>query len=174
MDELEMGLVDEELNEAKEEAFVSVGEEEGLSDSAVEDKESDDELLTLKAEIDALKQELQLRDEREKASARMLSELSEFGDYFPEVDIYSIPEEIWNQVKNGASLSASYALNLRKIEIERKRVNDLNEKNRRMSTGAIAFGEGEKYYSPNEVKKMTPAQVKSHYDEIVESMRHWN
>jgi hypothetical protein len=63
---------------------------------------------------------------------------------------------------------------LRKIELEKKKISDFNENNRRMSTGSLLQGDGEKYYSPSEVKKMTPAQVKSHYDEIVESMRHWN
>ena len=107
-------------------------------------------------------------------NSRMLKELNEFQEYFPEVDIRAISDEVWEQVKNGASLSASFALNLRKIEIERKKVNDFNEKNRRMSTGSLIQGDGEIYYSPSEVKRMTPAQVKAHYDDIVESMRHWN
>ena len=54
------------------------------------------------------------------------------------------------------------------------RIRDVNIKNRKMSAGAVSQGDGEKYYSPSEVKRMTPAQVKKHYDEIVESMRHWN
>ena len=133
-----------------------------------------DELSILKAELDSLCEELRSRDEREQANSRMLKEITEFSEYFPEIDIQEVPIEVWEQVRKGASLSASFALNLRKLEIERKKVDDFNNKNRRMSAGSLLQGEGEKYYSPSEVKKMTPAQVKTHYDDIIESMRHWN
>lgn len=138
------------------------------------DKEELDELSLLKSEIDSLRQELRARDEREQANSRMLNELTEFSEYFPDVDIHNIPNEVWEQVKNGTSISAAFALNLKKMELERKKVSDFNDKNRRMSAGSLLGGEGEKYYSPAEVKRMTPAQVKSHYDDIIESMRHWN
>ena len=138
------------------------------------DKEELDELSLLKSEIDSLRQELRARDEREQANSRMLNELTEFSEYFPDVDIHNIPNEVWEQVKNGTSIAAAFALNLRKMELEKKKVSDFNDKNRRMSAGSLLGGEGEKYYSPAEVKRMTPAQVKSHYDDIIESMRHWN
>ena len=31
-----------------------------------------------------------------------------------------------------------------------------------------------KYFTPSEVKKMTPREVKENYDDIVESMKGWN
>ena len=161
--------MDDIVNEVTDEVM-SVEGDENLTEST----EEQNELEALKEELELLRAELKARDEREQANSRMLSELKEFEKYFPEVDIHQIPSEIWEQVKNGASLSASFALGLRKLEMERKRVSDFNEKNRRMSTGALAFGEGEKYYSPSEVRRMTPAQVKSNYDDIVASMRHWN
>lgn len=133
-----------------------------------------DELALLKSELETLRTELKARDEREAVNSRMIKEFTEFQKYFPDVELHSIPDEIWEQVKNGESLSASFALNLRKIEIERKKISDFNEKNRRMSAGSLMQGEGEKYYSPSEVRRMSSAQVKAHYDDIVESMRHWN
>ena len=154
-----------------ENTFIEEAEED--SGNAFE-TEALDEVSLLKNELETLRLELKSRDEREEMNSRMLKELNEFQEYFPEVDIRGIPDEIWEEVKNGASLSASFALNLRKIEIERKKVNDFNEKNRRMSAGSLIQGDGEKFYSPSEVKRMTPAQVKAHYDDIVASMRHWN
>ena len=154
-----------------ENTFVEEVEEDFGNASETEEL---DEISLLKNELEALRLELKSRDEREEMNSRMLKELNEFQEYFPEVDIRGIPDEIWEEVKNGASLSASFALNLRKIEIERKKVNDFNEKNRRMSAGSLIQGDGEKFYSPSEVKRMTPAQVKAHYDDIVASMRHWN
>ena len=154
-----------------ENTFVEEVEEDFGNASETEEL---DEISLLKNELEALRLELKSRDEREEMNSRMLKELNEFQEYFPEVDIRAISDEVWEQVKNGASLSASFALNLRKIEIERKKVNDFNEKNRRMSAGSLIQGDGEKFYSPSEVKRMTPAQVKAHYDDIVASMRHWN
>lgn len=152
---------------------VDLSDTDGIAEEQVEEGEID-ELSLLKSELEALRMELKSRDEREAQSSRMIKELTEFQEYFPEVELQSIPDEIWEQVKNGASLSASFALNLKKIEIERKKISDFNEKNRRMSAGSLMQGEGEKYYSPSEVKRMSPTQVKAHYDDILESMRHWN
>jgi hypothetical protein len=148
--------------------------EEIIEDVVSEEEESVDEVALLKHELELLKEEIRLRDERETANSRILKEITEFEEYFPEVNLHQIPSEIWEQVRQGASLSASFALSLRKLEIEKQKTSDFNEKNRRMSAGSLIQGEGEKYYSPSEVKKMTPAQVKLHYDDILESMRHWN
>ncbi len=166
MNEIENAVIDE-IFEIAEENFEE-------SDSIEESIDENSEISALRTELEGLRAELREREEREQLHSRMFEELEEFGKYFPEIDIHQIPDEVWEKVKKGVPLSASFALNLRKMELERKKVSDFNEKNRRMSTGSLMQDEGEKYYSPSEVKKMTPAQVKSHYDEIVASMRHWN
>ena len=132
------------------------------------------ELQSLRKEVESLRNQLSERDNLEKANARINSELSQFFDYFPESSLDEIPDEVWDKVKKGASLSAEYSLFMRKAELERARIGKVNERNRQMSAGSVQSGEGERYYSPSEVRKMTPAQVKKHYDDIVESMRHWN
>ena len=139
-----------------------------------EKEEESDELSRLRTELEELRTRLAEKEELEKASLRMRQELAEFGEYFPEVELESIPEEVWDKVKGGASLSAQYSLYRRRVELEKRRISDFNEKNRKMSAGAAGRADGEKYYSPSEVKRMSPAQVKAHYNEIVESMRHWN
>lgn len=135
---------------------------------------SEDELSNLRREIESLRSQLKEREDLDKANEKLRSELVDFYELFPDTNPDQIPSEIWERVSRGASLSAEYSLLLRKKELEKKRIYDFNEKNRRMSAGAIGFNDGEKYYSPAEVKKMTPAQVKAHYDDIIESMRHWN
>ncbi len=133
-----------------------------------------DELTCLKQEIDTLKEELKKRDELDRANARINNEVLEFKEYFPDVDVHTIPSDVWEKVRAGSSLAGSYALMLKKDELEKKKIGDFNEKNRRMSAGSLISGEGEKYYSPAEVKKMTPTQVRAHYDDIMASMKHWN
>lgn len=147
---------------------------DNVEESVASEKEGADEISLLRAEIDALKSELSRREELDRAHSRMNTELAEFSEYFPETDIRSIPDEVWEKVKNGSSLAATYALYSRKIERAKKKIGDFNEKNRRMSAGSLMSGEGEKYYSPSEVRKMTPSQVKSNYDDIIASMKHWN
>ena len=160
------------LLENEEATHIEV-EENVLPDTPDEVAEPD-EMSLLKEEINSLKAELERRQEFDRAQARMNSELLEFEEYFPDTDVRSIPKEIWEQVRNGASLAGTYALFLRKNGLAEKKIGDFNEKNRRMSAGSLMNGEGEKYYSPAEVKKMTPAQVKKHYDDIITSIRHWN
>ena len=166
MNDVESAIIDENTEVVENSSKDIISNEETVDENS--------EIAALKSELEKLREELKSQKEREEYNSRILNEISEFEEYFPEVDIREIPDEVWEKVKNGVPLSASFALDRRKRELDRKRIGDFNEKNRRMSTGSLMPGEGEKYYSPAEVKKMTPAQVKSHYDEIVESMRHWN
>lgn len=140
-----------------------------------------DEISLIKAEKESLEHELaELRaklsahEEENRANERMRNEISEFQAYFPEVALTEIPDGIWENVKRGANLSASFALHLRKGELERKRIDGFNKKNRQLSAGSVISHEDGGYYSRAEVAKMSREQVRAHYDDIVESMRHWN
>ena len=155
---------DDESTNQIEEAF----------DASSENAEQTDEVAALKAEIESLRAQLNEREMLDKATARMNAELLEFEEYFPDVSLDQIPDAIWQKVKEGASLSAQYSLFRRKEELSKRKVSNINEKNRKMSSGSVAGGEGDKYYSPSEVKRMSPEQVRKHYDDIIESMRHWN
>ena len=172
----------DELNEAVLDNGPSI-ELENLTDSELENnmpneeanEEADkDEISMLRAELEELRVKLLEKEQLERAESRIQREIYEFEAYFSDVKLEEIPDEVWQKVKTGASLSAQYSLFRRRAELEKRRISDHNEKNRKMSAGAAGRGEGEKYYSPAEVKRMSPAQVKTHYDEIIESMRHWN
>lgn len=148
--------------------------EEKTDDDNLDYQEGVDELSLLREELQSLKNQLSEREKLDQANARIEMEISEFYDCFPESNLREIPEEVWEKVRRGSSLSAEYSLFKRKVEIEKQKISDINERNRKMSAGAIGILDGEKYYSPAEVKKMTPAEVKRNYDDIIESMRHWN
>ena len=159
----------DEMNILVEEA------ESVVEDELIEELEDDvGELELLRAEVQRLRTELYEREELDRVNSRMKNEMAEFEEYFPETDIASVPDEIWEKVKGGASLASSFALYQRKIEMEAQRTSDFNKRTRKMSAGSLASDEGEKYYSPSEVKKMSPAQVRANYDDIIESMRHWH
>lgn len=133
-----------------------------------------DELEALRAELGALRVEIARRDEFERERERAEAELSRFHEYFPETSTAQIPDEVWDAVKRGESLAGAYSLYVRRGELEKSRIDEFNKKVRKMSAGSITRDGDEKYFSPAEVRKMTPAQVKKNYDDILESMRHWN
>ena len=166
-------IVQEQLtqeNEGTIEANVSLEVEEVPKEAL----KVESELEFLRAECERMKAELCAREEQDRARAKIDAEFALFAEYFPEVRANEIPQEVWESVKGGSSLSGSYALYLRRAELERKKIEDFNEKNRKMSSGTLIAGQDERYFSPSEVKKMTPAQVRTNYDDIIRSMRHWN
>ena len=66
---------------------------------------------------------------------------------------------------------------LRKVVAEQEeqaRRRRINEENAKRSTGAIENVSDSGYYSPEEVKKMSAAEVRKHYGMIIESMKKWN
>lgn len=143
--------------------------------------EFSDELTLMKAEREALKSEIEglkaqlfAYEEEKRANERLENEISEFKGYFPEADLTEIPDHVWENVKKGANLSSTFALYLRKNELERERIDGFNKKNRKLSAGSVISHEDGGYYSRAEVAKMSREQVRAHYDDIVESMRHWN
>ena len=134
----------------------------------------EDELEDLRKEIEDLRGELSRREALDESNKRMLRECEEFKEYFPDAELSSVPDEVWERVKGGLPLSAAYALFARRIEMQKSRVEQINRKNREMSAGSVRNGGDEGYYSPAEVKAMTPDQVRANYTDIIESMRHWN
>ncbi len=142
-------------------AFEVSGEESGPSDNSEE----------LRAEIERLRAELEKRD---KENLRVVAEIGEFSAVFPETSIESVPSEVWNSVNAGVPLAAAYALYEKKRAAYQKFTQSVNQKNYEQSSGAVGKETDSNYYSPSEVKKMSPAEVRAKYNIIVESMKKWN
>ncbi len=58
------------------------------------------------------------------------------------------------------------------LELKR-RIEEINRANRESSAGSVR-GSKSDYFSYNEVKEMTPAQVRKNFSRIVDSMGKWN
>ena len=58
------------------------------------------------------------------------------------------------------------------LELKR-RIEEINRANRENSAGSVR-GVQSDYFSYNEVKEMTPAQVRKNFSRIVDSMGKWN
>lgn len=130
-----------------------------------------DELIRLRAEVKELNEKL-LRKENE--AKKIAEELGGFGEAFPEAEIKSLPDEVWESVKSGNSLAASYALYLHKTERRKARISEQNDRNAYFSAGHLGKSAESEYFSPDEVKRMSQSEVRANYSKIMESMKKWN
>ncbi len=140
-------------------ALGTLSEDTGLSDSP----DTDDQVQQLRREIEALKKTIA---DTEENNRRLGAQLGEFAECFPDTDVRSIPEAVWESVKSGNSLAAAYALHQAKA---------------RHATGtAVREGVGsvrgshKEYFTPDEVRAMSQIEVRANYKKIISSMKTWN
>lgn len=139
----------------------------------LEDKPSnlEEELKELRKKNEELEREI---SQRKAMSERLEREISEFSDIFPETALSEIPDDVWTEVKSGLPLSAAYARHERKRTMGERKIAQANTVARDLSSGPIKNGGGDYYYTPDEVRKMSAAEVKKNYSHIINSMKHWN
>ncbi|MBE6593382.1 MAG: hypothetical protein E7642_05250 [Ruminococcaceae bacterium] len=142
-------------------------------DSCENSDEAEKTVGELREEIAALKQQLVKLEKLKENQDRILNELSDFAYLFPEVAVDEIPEEVWEAVKKGTALSASYALYEKRKAAEAIRAAKINEKNASMSPGAAGTNTAGEYFSPEEVRRMSREEVHANYSKIKESMKKW-
>ena len=142
-----------------------------LDAAAQEDEPDANGIAYLKAELEALRSEL---NESRAFLGRMEQECSEFSELYPDVPISSIPESIWQSVKSGVPLSAAYALEARKVEVNLKKAGIVNRENRQMSSGALSSDSYNDFFSPSQVRAMSPSEVRANYTKIINSMSKWH
>lgn len=169
---------EEKIEEVEEETNVKEvspaseveSEEQGMQ---VEDKQStlEEELKELRRKNEELEREIL---QRKALGERLEREISEFSDIFPETALSEVPDDVWSEVKRGLPLSAAYARHERKRTIGERKITEANTAARDLSSGPIKNGGGDYYYTPDEVRKMSAAEVKKNYSHIINSMKHWN
>lgn len=139
-------------------------------DSAVEAEPHDSKRLDLlQAELNRLKAALA---EKDAFYTRVGLECSEFSELFPNTSLSDLPDCVWESVKGGVPVAAAYALEQRRRAVAEARAEQLLQKNRERSTGAVGQPEQE-YFSPDEVRAMSQAEVRNHYQKIMLSMQKW-
>ena len=161
----------EELSEHEEEiAHEELSERE---EEIAHEELSEDNTDALKEEILFLKQQISELEAAKKEQERMLGEISDLHALFPEADLEEIPESVWESVKKGCSLPAAYALYQRRAQAEAERIAKINSKNASSSPGTAGKNTANEYFSPDEVRKMSSAEVHANYSKIKESMKKW-
>ena len=167
LEETEAEIQEESLNEVESESKEEIRDEP--LEETEEPKASQDETAALRARIDELEQELA---ERVQMSNRMERECTEFETYFPDVSLKGVPDEVWGQVHAGVPLSAAYALYEKKQQKQKADAQRISQRGESLTAGIVDTA-GNEYFSPAQVRAMSPSEVRQNYDRIFESMRHW-
>ena len=128
---------------------------------------------SLLCEIAALKEQIAKLEALKETEARILAEIGDFVVLFPDVPVEELPDEVWEGVRAGAPLAAAYALYEKKKYAEAKRIAAINAKNASRSPGAAGTDTASEYFTPDEVRRMSRAEVHANYSKIKESMKKW-
>lgn len=70
-------------------------------------------------------------------------------------------------------MAAAFALAERKRALLEAEAERMNLQNKRIAPEGLS-GSEEVYFSPAEVKLMTPEEVRKNYEKIIQSMEKWN
>ena len=146
--------------------------------AAEQEAESNEQTASIEAdELEELRNEVKrLTDELEKRSAeteRINAQLAEFSDVFPTADVRSLPEDVWESVRQGNSLAASYALYTQRLLNREQKLRLVNDRNSMASSGRVT-GNAPEYFTPDEVRAMSQSEVHANFTKIKESMKKWN
>ena len=131
-----------------------------------QENEAAEALAALREEAESLRAEL-------AAERRVSAELRDFCSLYPETPAEAIPEAVWERVKDGIPLAAAYALHERRQFCARQAADAAQASGRTRSSGAAGGGMTEMPYTPDEVRAMSPEEVRRNYTAIVASMKSW-
>ena len=138
-------------------------EEEAPAEEAAEEERD------LHAEIEALRRKL---ESAERTAREISAGWREFTELYPDADISSLPDSFNAALERGIPPAAAYALELRRREVTRLKIEEAERKGREFSSGRIETAE-DSLYSPDEVRAMPPAEVRKNMEKIRRSMKSW-
>lgn len=127
---------------------------------------ADADLLT---ELDTLRRRLEVA---ERTAREISAGWREFSELYPEADIASLPDSFNSAIERGIPPAAAYALELRRREVTKMRIEAADKRARELSAGKLEPTE-DSLYSPDEVRAMSPSEVRKNIEKIRRSMKSW-
>lgn len=128
----------------------------------------------LNSKISSLNEELEGYKTAIKRQELINEQISEFSELFPSIAINAIPDEVWSEVKKGSSLAASYAVYEKRITEAARKIESVNLKNASSAAGSVGKHPAQEFFSPDDVRKMSPSEVRASFAKIKRSMEKWN
>ena len=149
--------------------------DEILNENVTQEVTAPIEEVTDNAEVDLLA-ELDTLRRRVEVAERTAREISagwrEFSELYPEADIASLPNSFNSAIERGIPPAAAYALELRRREVTKLRIEAADKRARELSAGKLEPTE-DSLYSPDEVRAMSPSEVRKNMEKIRRSMKSW-
>ena len=139
-----------------------------VTDEAAEAPEAE-ESIDLNAELDSLRRRLEVA---ERTAREISAGWREFTELYPDADISSLPDSFNADIERGIPPAAAYALEMRRREVRRARIEAADRRAREMSSGRISTTD-DSLYSPDEVRAMPPSEVRKNMEKIRRSMKSW-
>lgn len=150
--------------------------DEILNENVTQEVTAPIEEVTDNAEVDLLA-ELDTLRRRVEVAERTAREISagwrEFSELYPEADIASLPDSFNSAIERGIPPAAAYALELRRREVTKLRIEAADKRARELSAGKLEPTE-DSLYSPDEVRAMSPSEVRKNMEKIRRSMKSWH
>lgn len=145
-----------------------------ISEELIREDASRPSTEELNQTIAQLKKELEAYKAAEAQREHISKQLNEFAELFPDIAVRSIPEEVWESVKEGNSLAAAYSVYERRITEAARRIELINANNAQKAAGAAGKDVTQEFFSADDVRKMSPSEVRANYAKIRRSMEKWN
>lgn len=123
----------------------------------------------LLAELDTLRRRVEVA---ERTAREISAGWREFSELYPEADIASLPDSFNSAIERGIPPAAAYALELRRREVTKLRIEAADKRARELSAGKLEPTE-DSLYSPDEVRAMSPSEVRKNMEKIRRSMKSW-
>ncbi len=123
----------------------------------------------LLGELDTLRRRLEVA---ERTAREISAGWREFSELYPEADISSLPDSFNAAIERGIPPAAAYALELRRREVTKARIEAADRRARELSAGKLQPTE-DSLYSPEEVRAMSPSEVRKNIEKIRRSMKSW-
>lgn len=123
----------------------------------------------LQSELESLRQRLETA---ERTAREISAGWREFTELYPDADLNSLPDTFNSDIERGIPPAAAYALEMRRREIRRLKIEESDRRAREMSSGRVS-GTDDGLYSPDEVRAMPPAEVRKNIEKIRRSMKSW-
>lgn len=129
-----------------------------------------DELNALREEVKALRAEIAQKD---AFYAKADREYTEFRTLYPDTDLHTLPDSVWDEVRRGTPLAAAFALSERRRTLALAAAEESNRQNKSRSPGTLQGG-AEDEFSISEVRAMSPSEIRSQFDRVMRSLQKWH
>ena len=140
-----------------------------VPEEPIDPPDNTEEAVDLRSELESLRQRLETA---ERTAREISAGWREFSELYPDADLNSLPDSFNSDIERGIPPAAAYALEMRRREIRRLKIEESDRRAREMSSGRVS-GTDDGLYSPDEVRAMPPAEVRKNMEKIRRSMKSW-